>query len=54
MIGHNMAAAFSAELPLTDFCLLEHGNMFRTRGDPHGAGLPKGECIDRTSRPGSA
>jgi hypothetical protein len=54
MIGHKMATAFPAVLPLTDFCLLEHGNMFRTLSDPHGAGLPKRESIDRATRPGSA
>src|ERR1700686_3451071 len=54
MIGHKMATAFPAVLPLTDICLLEHGNMFRTRSDPHNIGLPKGESIDRATRPGSA
>jgi hypothetical protein len=54
MIGHHMATAFPAVLPLTDFCLLEHCNMLGTRSDPHGIGLPKGESIDRATRPRSA
>jgi hypothetical protein len=54
MIGHKMATAFLTVLPLADFCLLEHGNMLRTRGDPHGVRLPKSESIDRATRPGSA
>jgi hypothetical protein len=49
-----MATALPAVLPLTDFCFLKHGNMFRTRSDAHGVGLPKGESIDRATRPGSA
>src|ERR1035437_2725901 len=54
MIGHKMATAFLTVLPLADFCLLEHGNMFSTRSDPHGGGLPKSESVDRATRPGSA
>jgi hypothetical protein len=46
MIVHEMAAAFLAVLPLTEFGLLEHGNMFRTSGNPHRIRLPKGESSD--------
>jgi hypothetical protein len=49
MIVHEMAAAFLAVLPLTEFRLLEHGNMFRARSNLHGVGLPKGEGSDRGS-----
>jgi hypothetical protein len=49
MIVHEMATAFLAVLPLTEFGLLERGNMVRTRSNPHGVGLPKGESIDRGS-----
>jgi hypothetical protein len=49
MIVHEMATAFPAVLALTEFCLLERGNMFRTRTNPHGVRLPKGESIDRGS-----
>jgi hypothetical protein len=35
-----MAAALAAILPLTAFCLLERGKMFRTRSNPYGFGLP--------------
>jgi hypothetical protein len=44
-----MATAFLAVLTLTEFGLLECGNMFRTRSNPYGVGLPKGESIDRGS-----
>jgi hypothetical protein len=54
MIAHKMTAAFPAELSLTDFGLFEHGNVFRTCSDPHGVWLPKGESIDRATRPRSA
>jgi hypothetical protein len=47
MIVHEMATASLAVLPLTEFGFLERGNMFRTRSNPHGIGLPKGESIDR-------
>jgi hypothetical protein len=49
MIGHEVATAFLAVLTLTEFGLLERGNMVRTRSNPHGVGLPKGESIDRGS-----
>jgi hypothetical protein len=49
MIVHEMATAFLAVLPLTEFGLLERGNMFRTRSNPHGVWLPKGEGTDRGS-----
>jgi hypothetical protein len=49
MIIHEMATASLAVLPLTEFGLLEHGDMFRTRSNPHGLGLPKGESSDRGS-----
>jgi hypothetical protein len=52
MISHNVTTALAAVLPLTEFCFLERGKMFRTRGDPHGFGLPKGKSIDWASRPG--
>jgi hypothetical protein len=46
MIVHEMAPAFLAVLPLTEFGLLEHGNMFRTSGNPHRIRLPKGESSE--------
>jgi len=49
MIIHEMATAFLAVLPLTEFGFLEHGNMFRTLGDPNRIRLPKGESSDRSS-----
>jgi hypothetical protein len=49
MIGHEMATAFLAVLPLTEFGLLKRGNVFRTCSNPHGVGLPKSESIDRGS-----
>jgi hypothetical protein len=49
MIVHEMTTAFLAVLPLTEFGLLERGNIFRTRSNPHGVGLPKGESSDRGS-----
>ena len=52
MIGHKMATAFFAVLPLTGFCLLERGNLFGTRSYPHSVGLPQGESVDRATRPG--
>lgn len=42
-----MATAFPAVLPLTEFCLLECSDMFRTSGDTHGVGLPKSKGVDR-------
>src|SRR5580698_2170644 len=54
MICHNMSAAFFAVLPLTDFRLLKHRNIFCTGDDPHSDWLPKGEGIDRATRPRSA
>jgi hypothetical protein len=44
-----MATAFFAVLPLTEFGLLERGNMFRTHSNPHGVGLPKGKGSYRGS-----
>jgi hypothetical protein len=49
MIVHEMATAFLAILPLTEFGFLERGDMFRTRSNPHGVGLPKRESSDRGS-----
>jgi hypothetical protein len=46
MIVHEVAAAFLAVLPLTEFGFLERGNMFSTRSNPHSVGLPKGERSD--------
>jgi hypothetical protein len=46
MIIHEMTTASLAVLPLTEFGLLEHGNMFRTRSNLHGVWLPKGESSD--------
>jgi hypothetical protein len=40
MVGHNMAAAFRAVLPLAGFGFLVHADVFRTLGDFYGIGLP--------------
>jgi len=46
MIGHKMATALPAVLPLTDFCFLKHGNIFRTRSDAHGVGRISIDALD--------
>jgi len=45
MIVHEMATTFLAVLPLTEFGLLERGNMFRTAGNPHRIRLPKVKAV---------
>jgi hypothetical protein len=54
MIGHQVATAFPAVLPLTDFCFLEHRNLLGTGGNSHRVGFPQSERVDRAARRGSA
>jgi hypothetical protein len=54
MTGHQMASAFPAVLPLARCGLLERANVFGARCDPHGVMLPKGEGIERGTRPRTA
>src|SRR5262249_49646224 len=52
--GHDMSAAFRAELPVALFRLLEVADELRALRDLHVLGLPQGEGIHRARRPGSA
>src|SRR5690242_16055127 len=54
MIGHEMAAAFAAILPLAHRRLLERGDMLGAAGDAHRLGLPEREGVHRAARPGAA
>jgi hypothetical protein len=49
VIGHQMASALLAVLPLARWRLLEHANMLGACRDPHGIGLPQRESIDRAA-----
>src|SRR5581483_11875397 len=54
MIGHQMAAALAAILPLAELGLLEHADMLGAGGDAHGFRLPQAEGVDGAARPRAA
>src|SRR5262245_60971119 len=54
VVGHDVAAAFLAILPLAVRRLLVGGDKLGSFGDAHGAGLPQREGVDRRSRPRTA
>src|SRR6185295_13203526 len=54
MIGHHVAAAFLAVLPLAYRRLLIHADMLGTGRDLHGLGFPERERIYRSRRPRAA
>ena len=54
VIGHQVAAAFVAILPLAERRLLEHGNVVGAGGDLHRIRLPQRERVDRAAGPRSA
>src|SRR5215469_12085261 len=54
MVGHQMAAAFAAILPLAELGLLEHPDMLGASRDAHGFRLPEAEGVDGAARPGAA
>jgi hypothetical protein len=54
MIGHQVAAAFAAILPLAERRFLKCGDMFRASRDLYGIRFPKRECVDWAAGPGSA
>ena len=54
MIGHEMASASRAILPLALRRLLKGGDVFTPGGDLHRLGLPQSEGVHRSTGPGPA
>ena len=54
MVGHEMTAAFRAVLPVAHARFHEVADQAGARGNPDVFGLPQGERIHRSSRPGPA
>src|SRR6516162_3391735 len=51
MLGHQVAAAFGAILPLAELGFLKHSDVFHAGRDPYRVGLPEAEGVDRAARP---